>query len=104
LTQSTDISHTRGGPGTRLEWPTTYFIYFLCTLDYLGFVWVNHSNILYALTYYKGLFINYIIHLGGGGVSEKMTQGGGGVIQKMTDDKNSSFRRKGVQYVLIQKH
>ena len=30
-----------------------------------------------------------------------MTQGGGGVIQKMTDDNDSSFRRNGVQYILI---
>ena len=53
----------------------------------------------------KGLFINYVIPLGGAGGYlkrlHKMTEGGGRVIQKMTDDNDSSFSRNGVQYILI---
>ena len=68
-----------------------------------GYCSNNTENTWKERTHHKGLFINYVLHLGGGRVFKKrwhkMTEEGGGVIQKMTDDNVSSFRRNGVQYI-----
>ena len=65
---------------------------------------IRTKYLLHVLT--KGLFINYVLHIGGQGVLEKITlygRGGLGVSQKMTDDNDITFVGRGTVY-LVKKH